>query len=67
MEAIGHAVVGDPVYASGRQEQETNRPMLHATELAFAHPSSGERVHFEAPLPADFAAILAGFEAVQNS
>jgi len=30
------------------------RVMLHAFQLAFIHPRSGKRVHFEAPLPKDF-------------
>ncbi len=35
------------------------RQALHAAELGFDHPASGERMHFEAPLPADMAALLA--------
>ena len=33
--------------------------MLHAAELSFDHPATGERVTFAADLPADFAAVLA--------
>ena len=32
--------------------------MLHAQLLGFEHPSTGERVTFERPPPADFAAML---------
>jgi 23S rRNA pseudouridine1911/1915/1917 synthase len=35
------------------------RPMLHAAELGFTHPASGERMTFAVPPPADFAALLA--------
>ncbi len=35
------------------------RQLLHAAELALAHPRSGARLHLEAPLPADFATFLA--------
>lgn len=35
------------------------RQALHARRLAFAHPATGERVEFEAPLPADMEAALA--------
>ena len=32
---------------------------LHAARIAFPHPISGERMSFEAPMPADMAAVLA--------
>jgi 23S rRNA pseudouridine1911/1915/1917 synthase len=34
------------------------RQALHAAVLGFVHPTSGERLRFEAPPPADFAAAL---------
>ena len=37
--AIGHPVLGDPVY--GRTDPRIARPFLHAAELAFVHPVSG--------------------------
>jgi 23S rRNA pseudouridine1911/1915/1917 synthase len=36
--------------------RRVGRQFLHATELAFAHPTSGAAMHFESPLPADLAA-----------
>ncbi len=39
------------------------RQMLHAWRLAFRHPRTGEGVQFEAPLPADFTAMLASLRA----
>jgi len=44
---------------SGNHVAPVPRQMLHAGRLAFRHPRTGERVELEAPLPADFAAILA--------
>jgi 23S rRNA pseudouridine1911/1915/1917 synthase len=70
---IGHPVVGDPVYGVGWERgmggpqhawaqelaRRIPRQFLHAAELAFAHPISGERMHFEAPLPEDLAQVAA--------
>jgi 23S rRNA pseudouridine1911/1915/1917 synthase len=55
--SVGHPIEGDPVYA-GRAKSIFGRQALHAWKLAFAHPASGKRVAFEAPLPADFRALL---------
>jgi 23S rRNA pseudouridine1911/1915/1917 synthase len=41
-----------------------NRPMLHARELRFDHPRTGEAMQFRADFPADFAAALAALEIV---
>ena len=38
------------------------RPALHALTLGFDHPATGERLHFEAAPPADFAALVAALE-----
>jgi tRNA pseudouridine32 synthase/23S rRNA pseudouridine746 synthase len=46
--AIGHAIVGDALYAAPSQAV---RLMLHARSLALEHPLDGQRVNFEAPLP----------------
>ncbi|MGZ6912238.1 MAG: RluA family pseudouridine synthase [Acidimicrobiia bacterium] len=54
--AIGHPVLGDPVY--GRSDPRTERPFLHAAALSFAHPVTGEPMRFTAPLPADLHAVL---------
>ena len=66
LSAIGHAIVGDAVYGGVharvaqdiRAVQRLTRPFLHAERLAFVHPTTGERVAFEAPLPADLLAVL---------
>lgn len=52
-----HPLLGDATYgfrASMLPGIEVPRVMLHSAELAFAHPESGARMSFEAPLPADF-------------
>jgi len=64
LSAIGHAVVADKQYG-GRSMKERpkfgmTRQALHASRLAFAHPQTGEWVEFEAPLPEDMRAALAG-------
>ena len=70
---IGHPVVGDAVYGVGWERgmggpqhawakelaRRVPRQFLHAAELAFVHPISGERMHFEAPLPEDLAQVAA--------
>ncbi|MGA2455292.1 MAG: RluA family pseudouridine synthase [Solirubrobacteraceae bacterium] len=57
LQAIGHAVCGDPEYGTaGRFGLE--RQFLHATRLAFDHPLTGERIEVSSPLPADLQAAL---------
>jgi len=60
LKAIGHPVVGDPVYGSGNvfKRAPLNRQFLHAYQLRFAHPFTGESIELEAPLPADLQAVL---------
>jgi 23S rRNA pseudouridine1911/1915/1917 synthase len=58
----GHTLVGEQRYVYGPAELRPipfGRQALHARRLAFAHPTDGRRVEFEAPLPADFADLLA--------
>ncbi len=56
--AIGHPVVGDTTYGGGRPGVASPRPFLHAAVLAFRHPTRGETVSFESPLPADLQDVL---------
>jgi 23S rRNA pseudouridine1911/1915/1917 synthase len=51
--AIGHPVVGDGRYGGARHPFALDRPFLHAFELAFDHPSSGERRRYSSALPPD--------------
>lgn len=49
----GHAVLGDRLYGSMRSTRRAERLALHAAELIFAHPHTGERMRFSAPLADD--------------
>ena len=60
LKAIGHPVMGDPVYGSGNvfKRVPLNRQFLHACQLSFTHPFTGKPINLEAPLPADLQAVL---------
>ncbi len=55
---LGHPVVGDPVYGYKKQKIKTSGQLLHAWRLELTHPTSGERMFFNAPLPPVFAEAL---------
>jgi len=57
LSAIGHPVVGDDRYG-GRAVAGLDRPFLHAAELGFEHPDSGELLQFASALPADLSSTL---------
>ena len=57
--SIGHPVVGDAQYGGVRAGMRAGRPMLHARELAFDHPRTGERHTVTSELPNDFASLVA--------
>lgn len=57
---LGHPVLGDKLY-SPKHAKTFPRQMLHASELGFTHPRSGERRKFKAPLPPDFQTALDQF------
>jgi 23S rRNA pseudouridine1911/1915/1917 synthase len=56
--AIGHPVVGDPVYAR-RDAVGLGRQFLHSYRLRFTHPMTGDDVCVESPLPPDLEDVLA--------
>ena len=57
--AIGHPVLGDPVYGGIRKGfPGLNGQCLHAQALHFRHPRSGKRVEVVCPLPEYFSAVL---------
>ena len=64
LSAIGHPVAGDDVYGERRYAEfakkygKPGRYFLHATELKFAHPRTGEMLKFRSPLPEDLATLL---------
>jgi tRNA pseudouridine32 synthase/23S rRNA pseudouridine746 synthase len=51
LRAIGHPILGDALYAPPDVQTRAERLMLHAGELDFAHPVTGEMLHFESPAP----------------
>jgi tRNA pseudouridine32 synthase/23S rRNA pseudouridine746 synthase len=51
MKAIGHVILGDVFYAEGDALKAADRLQLHAAELGFTHPTSGEFMTFVAPAP----------------
>ncbi|HYO64229.1 MAG TPA: RluA family pseudouridine synthase [Pyrinomonadaceae bacterium] len=66
---LKHPVVGDETYGAGRDHNlpearlrslvaALGRQFLHAEQLGFRHPRTGERVHFSAPLPAELSNLL---------
>ena len=56
MAYIGHPLVGDTMY--GTDETFLPRHALHCSEMAFAHPLTGEPLHFVSPLPPDMERLL---------
>ncbi len=54
--SIGHPVVGDKLY--GAPASELGRFFLHARQITFTSPSSGERITVNAPLPVDLESYL---------
>ena len=50
MQALGHPILGDPLYAEGAA-RDYPRLMLHAESLRFRHPESGKGMSFSAPCP----------------
>jgi 23S rRNA pseudouridine1911/1915/1917 synthase len=58
MASIEHAVVGDIVYGRRRSRLPVARQFLHAWKLGFKHPTAGQRMDLESPLPADLSEIL---------
>ncbi len=51
MSYIGHPVVGDPLYAGKRETHGLTGQALHASDLIFEHPVTGEKIHVSCELP----------------
>ncbi len=59
MAHIGHPLLGDEVYAPSRKSKfKLNGQCLHAKTLGFIHPTTGEYVEVDAPLPEYFSHLL---------
>ncbi|MDK1375200.1 MULTISPECIES: RluA family pseudouridine synthase [unclassified Sinorhizobium] len=72
MAHIGHPLIGDPEYGAAFRTKANllpdlakavvnrfHRQALHAFMLQFEHPTTGETMHFEAPMPLDMEALVA--------
>jgi 23S rRNA pseudouridine1911/1915/1917 synthase len=68
-----HPVVGDELYDNGRDNniqdvqlrariRKLHRQFLHAEQLGFSHPKTGEQMRFVAPLPVELAGLLEELE-----
>jgi 23S rRNA pseudouridine1911/1915/1917 synthase len=56
---MGHPIVGDPLYGSGRTVGvNLTGQALHAWKLKFKHPSTGELIETIAPPPTEFLTLL---------
>jgi 23S rRNA pseudouridine1911/1915/1917 synthase len=66
LSAIGHPIVGDPLYGGVhrrvpgdvRAVTHLERPFLHAGRLVFTHPRDGRRMEFTSELPDDLQRVL---------
>ena len=58
MAFIGCPVVGDAVYGYRKQRVKMKRQFLHAHELAFDHPGTGERMEFVSELPVGLRSVM---------
>ena len=66
-QALNAPLLGDPIYNGSPDGRDAApRTMLHASRATFVHPTSGERVSFQADLPADFRRVLNRHKVVRN-
>jgi len=49
LQALGHPILGDPLYAPPAVFSQAERLLLHASRLAFPHPVTGADLQFESP------------------
>ncbi|MBO2527557.1 MAG: RNA pseudouridine synthase [Clostridiales bacterium] len=58
MAYINHPIAGDPIYGIKKPELGLTSQCLHARELTFVHPRSGEEITVSCALPEEFSAAL---------
>lgn len=58
MSYLKHPLLGDMVYGPKKKVLGVDTQMLHAKVLGFKHPTTGEYMEFESPLPEEFEAVL---------
>lgn len=51
LQALGHPILGDTLYAPPEVQALAPRLLLHAWSLTFQHPITGEQLAFESPAP----------------
>jgi tRNA pseudouridine32 synthase/23S rRNA pseudouridine746 synthase len=51
LRALGHPILGDALYGADMPQAQPGRLQLHASALGFAHPVTGEPLHFNSPAP----------------
>jgi 23S rRNA pseudouridine1911/1915/1917 synthase len=75
LSAIGHPIVGDPVYGGLRRRvpgdlravTHLQRPFLHAARLAFSHPIDHRKMEFTSELPKDLQQVLDNLEQARRA
>ncbi len=58
MASLGHPILGDNLYGPSKCPFKLQGQTLHAKILGFVHPTTGEYMEFEAPLPDYFEKLL---------
>lgn len=58
MAYINHPIAGDPIYGVKKPELGLTSQCLHAKELTFTHPRTGEEITVSCALPEEFSAAL---------
>lgn len=58
MKAIGHPLLGDPVYGPSKSMFGLDKQMLHAKVLGFKHPITEQQMYFESELPIYFTDVI---------
>ena len=58
MASIGHPILGDAVYGPAKCPFKLEGQTLHAKILGIKHPSTGQYIEFDAPLPEYFETLL---------
>lgn len=59
---IGYPIVGDVVYSNGKNPFGIVGQCLHAKSIDFIHPTTGKKMHIEAPLPEYFEEVIKELE-----
>lgn len=58
MSHLGHPLLGDYIYGPKKNPYDVDGQMLHAWLLGFIHPTRGEYMEFQSPLPEEFEKVL---------